>query len=880
MRKKYSIMILLTLLLLMQPFVSTNTGSAKLDAIEALSPTEFSTSIPVKQDIGVGGEEQIKTDFNPNYGFEETTTNGGPDDYNYYGSAYQYADEAYMANIYSGNYACDIQAFGTEQFYANAYLYRNIAGGPLAYLQEDIEMSFWYFLVSNPDVASGTYIYLRIRFYDSVLFNSYTIYYYLSTSSVSSNSSNTAYFDLSSSTSFGVWENFQRDITADYTAVFSPPSANIYYQYVYFYATSNPNSTGMTEFIIDDVSVENAATFDWCSDNGGFEQGDGSNWSSYDRGPASIYQTTDNTEGTYAANLTATTVNDYAGADAYVESYWGDWYTPPLGSYVHQPGDLTISFDWKYNEYNPSNYHYAIFYVQGSNGTYDLSLNWFLGEDTDIVPWGNSTYATYAYYYYAAPGFGVRNSWFTLTVDIYEYLNELNITNMPIIYCGVQIVSGNYAGAITELLVDDFHIIADPVGDPSFEEDWYYSASNSIPSWVQNDPDPYVSLTSDAHSGDNAANISAYSSSGNVRIYRYTNLEVANNLFSDIWWKLDDISITDNNYAQIRLDLDDGSNIFYILGMGSSYTVSNYTDNCYYIVDNYNEIGVWNNLFRDIAGDINEAFGDGDWSIDQIRLEVYTSDTDLISLLIDDVHFVRDTRGPQLISAVLLNSPIYYNDVNMEIMAVDSLSRVGSVTVYYRTDVTWTPVVGSMMGMYFLATIPKQDFGNIVEYYIVMQDLYGFVSTDNNAGAYYSYEIIDDVEPTIAIVSVRWDENQLVQMRLHCHDKMGSGIDHIEIYDNGTYLDTLTYPSYPDEWYYNWNTSIVQESGIHILSAIAYDMAGNTAEDSFSVSVDFYEPPGPFVSFFQSWGTLIGAAIVGTAWVTVIAVKFFKKPKT
>ena len=55
------------------------------------------------------------------------------------------------------------------------------------------------------------------------------------------------------------------------------------------------------------------------------------------------------------------------------------------------------------------------------------------------------------------------------------------------------------------------------------------------------------------------------------------------------------------------------------------------------------------------------------------------------------------------------------------------------------------------------------------------------------------------------------------------------------------------------------------------------DFAGNVDVSEMLLGVDL---PSGFVSFFQSWGTLVGAGIVGAAWITVVLIKVFRKPKT
>ena len=873
MKKKYLILIILSLLLF-QPTSSILTNNAQHIQNDESIYNRISYDNLIKQDVGVGGEEQIKINFNPNYGFEETTSDGGPENYNYYGAAFQYADTAYTGLTHSGTYACRIQALGTEQFYANPYLYRNLGTSPIAYLQDDIEMSFWYYLVSNPDVGTAGNLYLRVRC--STPSGYRTLYYYFSSPYVPENNTPSyGYYDLRGSSTFGIWHNFQRDITNDFTAIFGAPTPTAYVELVYFYATSPANPLGMAEWVVDEISIENTIAYDWFSINGGFESGNGQYWSTYNRGVASIYQTDDHTEGNYALNMTATTEINGVSGDAGLESYWGSWFTPPIGLYANQPGDITLSFDWKYNEYNTGSNHYAYFYVYGNNATHDFSMYWFLGEDSDTILWGNSTGSSYAYFYLAAPGFGIRDSWQSFNIDLFYYLEECNITNMPIVGSGFQIYAGNIQGATTVFLIDNFNAIADPVGDPSFEEDWYFSSSNSIPSWMQNSDYPYVSLSSDAHLGEHAANLSSYDSYGTVSIYRNTHINIANNLFSDFWWKLEAIDLTSYSFTHAELEIDNGNKIYYIFGSSPGYSATNTSNNYYYFIENHNELGTWNNLVRNIAEDINLAFGNNNWNITLVRFEIYGSGIELNSLLLDDVHFVRDSIGPQLINHMLLNIPTYYQNAIMEMLVVDHLTRVTSTRVYYRTDLSWSYVDATMAGMYFHATIPAQDYGNTVEYYFVMKDMFGMESTDNNGGLYYSYEIVDDINPMITILSISTDADYgLAKIDLLCED-VGSGIDFVEIIDN----DSLVASVYEAPYSYEWNSSIIQESGLHIITAVAHDNVGNTAETSFNIYVNVFQPPGPFISFFQKWGTLVGAAVVGAAWLGVVLAKFFRKPK-
>ena len=878
MNKKHYLISVLVLVLFIQPFLVTNStnGFLQTDINDNRNDTSTDNYI-VKKDIGAGGEEQLITNVVRNGGFEETSPNGGPEYFNYYGSAYQYTDTAYTSITHGGSsYSCSIQGLATEQFYANPYVYRSFTyGSERAYLQENIEFDFFYYLLSNPDVSTGGEIYLRLRMRHDASSTYYYLYYYFSSNNIPSSNStgSTGYYDLTSS--FGSWESFSRDITTDFNLAIGAAPADTYVQNMYIYATSPANPLGMTEVIVDDFSLENGSFFNYIPSNGDFELGTGSGWSGYNRGIASIYQTDEHTEGNKAINMTAYSPMSTLTGDAYIESYWGDWSTPPRGYYVTGPGSLTVSFDWKYNDVNGGSQTYAFFYIYGWNYTYSIFAGWFFGSGTDTIPWSNYTDVDSADVYYSATGFGERDVWHAFNLDVYDLCVEYNITNMPFIYTGISINAINIADTKVELLIDDFKTNTYPTVDPSFEENWDYTVSNPIPSWETNYPDPYVSFTSDANVGDTAANITSFGSVGNVRLYRDMYLKIEPNLFTDFWWKLEEVDSTEGNYALINIETDDGKEIYYILGASELYFQTNSTNDFYYYVDDFNQSGIWHNLVRNIANDFVTAFGEGNWNITGIEFHCYAWGASVTSLIVDDVHFVLDSTGPRLISQILLNDPTYYQDALLEIMAVDSLTRVVSVRVFYRTETTWSYVIASMFGMYFRATIPAQDFGNTIEYYFEMSDLFGKIGIDDNSGAYYSYDIIDDIDPTVNILSVSTNaEYGIASINLDCDDA-GSGIEFVEILDNGTFVATVNNTPYV----YDWDPSVRQESGLHVVTVIAHDYAGNTAEASFDIYVTVYEPPGAFVSFFHKWGTLVGAGIVGVAWASYTIVQLIRKPK-
>ena len=205
-------------------------------------------------------------------------------------------------------------------------------------------------------------------------------------------------------------------------------------------------------------------------------------------------------------------------------------------------------------------------------------------------------------------------------------------------------------------------------------------------------------------------------------------------------------------------------------------------------------------------------------------------------------------------------------------MAYDYFSHVSYVQVFYRTDGGWSSVVASMAGMSFLASIPAHDWDNTVQYYIVMQDTFGLQSTADNSGLYYSYDIVDNVEPYVQILHVTTSSKGIQSVDIEAYDP-GSDIAYVELYDTGELVANLTTTPYN----VTYSEDFEQIDGTRTLIARAVDNAGNEMIHEVVLGVDL---PSAFVAFFQTWGTLFGAGVVGVAWGVVAIVQAVKKSKT
>ena len=177
----------------------------------------------------------------------------------------------------------------------------------------------------------------------------------------------------------------------------------------------------------------------------------------------------------------------------------------------------------------------------------------------------------------------------------------------------------------------------------------------------------------------------------------------------------------------------------------------------------------------------------------------------------------------------------YMDSVVVTCEVTDSYG-IDTVEVPYRIDggawqhITMTHVSGNE----YLGTIPAQSWECCVEYVICSCNLLGLIGVDNNNGSYYSYTVTDPIIPEVEITSPL-DEGTVsgtVSIVVIANDP-GSGIDRVEFYVDGA----LAYTDSTAPYGLDWDSTGVAD-GSHELSVVAYDGAGNDADDSISVTID------------------------------------------
>ncbi|MHA1556540.1 MAG: hypothetical protein ACTSPM_06340 [Candidatus Heimdallarchaeota archaeon] len=821
----------------------------------------------------VGGEEYLKSNIIPDGGFYEEDSNGGPSEFYYGGSAYSIVNSSYQDIVYGGTYSGYMAAKGTSQFSQTASDVQSIPTG--THLTESISVDFWYNPYANPDLNEDGEIFTYLRFYTGTSW--VNIYYYFSRlNPLTTNSSNAGYYDMRGSLSS--WFHFSRNVTEDYEEAIGPVTPNIEIRTIYIRSHSPSGATGFTEFIVDDVSVVNGTAYEYIQ-NGDFESGDGSYWSNNREGPSSVTITqSDYTEGTSALDLQTEAYYDTGSSYLYCErSMIVGWNYFPKSYQTIQPGDVMLNFDWKYSDtFNGGPAQYAQFYIMGQNGSYSYYYYYYLGQETDTVTSTNYTSSSYEYRYYAADGFGTRDTWQRFSLDLYELSVLEDVLEMPITNIGFRVNAGYEENSTTQLLIDDFDLTTYSTGDPSFELDYDWHPNDPVIGWNNVGNQQYTNITSDAHSGNYAANVSSYNSFGTSQVFRSMYLPIENNLYTDFWWKLDEITSHTNTYAAVDIQINDTYHLYYLLGASTNTILTNSTINAYIKVDNYNSTGTWNNLIRNIASDSFAAFGKDNLIITDIALRCYSTTAGAkVMTLFDDIYFVRDSTPPEITSVLLQNSPTYYDDAIIEVTTTDLLNEIAEVVIYYQNDTTWYPVFATPIEEnIYSGLIPYSEYGTQYNYYVEVFDVVGNNITDDNSGEYYTYTILDDIDPMLSVFGPAENATLTAQVIFYIEGlDPGSGISKFsisigttELY-NGTLITT-----------YSLDTTLY-EDGDYTLTFVIEDSAANSYQVVKVFTIDNPAPILVVLGNYFNWGTLVGAGVVALGFGIFFLVRLIKIKK-
>jgi hypothetical protein len=203
-------------------------------------------------------------------------------------------------------------------------------------------------------------------------------------------------------------------------------------------------------------------------------------------------------------------------------------------------------------------------------------------------------------------------------------------------------------------------------------------------------------------------------------------------------------------------------------------------------------------------------------------------------------------------------TPIYTNQVNVSVIADDPGSYVAACALYYRLNGgAWTETdmspTGSLNSHY--AYIPAQPWNTHVEYYVNATNFAQLSTIDNNGGSYYSYTVVDNVNPSVAITSPTASQtvSGTVTIAVTASDA-GTNITRVEIRVDDVLVSKDTSAPYQ----FAWNTATVA-NGDHTIVVTAFDYAGNSASDTVAVTVNNTAPPAGIPGF--PWPAILLAGV-------------------
>jgi hypothetical protein len=759
-----------------------------------------------------------------NWDFEEEDSEGGPDGWDYYGSSWGRSNDSYQDFVANDSYSGRIQAQGMQ--YDGSWVYLSqYPGSVSAYLDEDLELEFWWWVESMPDTSTGSWCYFEVQLNNGT---NYNLRYYLATgSSISSNSSTRTSYLLNDS--ILQWNHFKQNLLDDFndrpgwTA-----SSNLYVTQLLFQIYSPEDASGIAEAIIDDVSLTNSTAHDYLlTRNGNFEDGSGSYWSwSGQNDPGYITLTDESLHGNKALNLSASSIVVDSWSQIHFEQEIGN----PYGVIPFASDVALIDFDWNYQDTYNGDDQSAYLSLYFSNDTYWSSVSIYLGNNMNNSMYGNTTQPTYSYYYIEGPGFGSRGEWNHFHLDVYDLVSDIGLFKMGFYDVEVYAETSGYTNASVELLIDSFRVLTYPTGHAGFElEEDGRSTPLEIPGWNNNGPQAYFNHTPVSHSGNWAGNITpAAGASGSLsRDLRYQ-LDATDNI--DFWWYLDGFTSPNSGFAFLQISFEGWFYVYYYMALDSGLSPSNDSDEVHYVLPEVNTTSTWIHTMRNIAQDADAAFGSNSWNVTTIILYANSDGAGRTSVVFDDVT-IKDTVTPTGIPVAI--NPIYYSPTTVIIDADDNRAGVEEVDLYYNSGSGWTSTPATYEFTRWSATIPMLPWNTSVDFFATITDYAGHTTISDNGGNNYTLVVGDDISPTVSIDSPSNESTVIdtVSINVTASD-VGSDIARVEFLVDSISIHNDSTAPYSLAW-----DSRAVSNGTHTLYVRAFDNEGLMSEDSVVVNV-------------------------------------------
>lgn len=802
---------------------------------------------PMKKTVNITEEEEpVFGNVCELYGdFEEYS-----DDYNnpvagfdIYGNFYNVENFTYTDDVYAGTYSAYTKIQGTPTQTAFTDIYDDM-GSYNPKLTEDLYFNIS--MKSNDDnLESGEFIYTRMRFYNGSFYTIYKYFSFIQDDSLLYDNENytTTLASMNTNIPLNQWITIEFNLTKMFDDYFiiGDQSNPIYLDYLYIYSYSPQNASSPRELLFDEFHITNSTGFEYIR-NGDIEAGElywGSN--SYSVPTFGTLSSETSTKGSSCFNMSITN-NELSTTLEYLNFYQSIIYPTTFYPTKH----LELEFDWYYNDTkNGGSDQEAYININFSNQTHTIYLYYQLGRNNDINPKSNATGGNFPSYYFNSTNFGLRGEWVHEKIDLNRTLTLLGWKNIGLYNLEFRIRSGSEDNSSVQLLLDDYQLITEYLGDQGFEEDWYLgSLYYPVTSWYRSSGNiDRNTHSNDAIEGQYSLNLTVKE---NIEqgVYRYNDrIIIKPETHFEFNWKLIDpnLGIKDSVYSYIRFNIEiEGIEVtlFYYTAVFDQ-TVSNHSENAAFLVNGHNIYDIWTKSIRNLYSDLITVFP----FIELIDSQPIISHTTFysghyqnnheITTLYDGIEFYQDTHSPS-ISEVIYSNVEYSNTPTILVNASDSLSGINNVEITYRTTGEWVTTDLIKTGDYYEVTLPSFDYDEIISFYITATDKVDLVTVDDNYLAYYTFSITDNIDPELDILypidgQTISGESELI---ISTSD-IGSQIDYFEVYIDGTLIESIT--PIQEVTTSSLNTSLFS-NGAHTLLVRSFDNAGNNIDDSIGIS--------------------------------------------
>ncbi len=819
MRRRF-IVIVLTILFTTQILISGGTNSV-------LSEDEAVSQIPVEQKSTAisDGANILKTNILENPSFELFDSLERPTGHIFYGSGYSDGNLTYETVVNSGSYSGNVRSSGSNIDDGWGQMYQVMSPRPI--VTDNLILSAPYYVEEAGALDQGSYSSIGLALVNGTNHWVY-IYYIVNYGSASfSNYTNSIYIQLNSTEK--QWHTLVRNITADlmdYNPGFVDSTRGV--NTLYFTTSVEFGVYEVTSLVVDDVSLVDKTAKEWVTD-GGFETNPALSWYLNRYTPAWFSKATDATDGEYSLNITITGTEQSNGYASIYDSFADRYATHTT---ITDKMFQWIEFDWKYfGTYNGGDQNAYVRFTL-TNYTHSYDIYYSLGADGMGSPWSSNTST---HYYFLADGFGSGDTWQHFKINTKDLVAIIGGGTFDLNYLRFYVTSGNRDNSTVTLLIDNWQLIAYTTGDPGFEMTAWDSPSNHLATWqLYWGTTDNVHRSTDAHSGTYSANLTLGEWDDVIIRRSQFWTAITPDMMFDASWKITELNIGATDAAAlVKLRLEGGLSINYIIATGTGVTYTNTSTVGTIILNNVNTTGIWQTLHRNVTADATALFGSGLWNLTTVELVASTNSAESMTVLFDDVGLV-DMFQPEIDSISLTpTQPVYYSSTTVTVEATDSLSRVQKVDLYYRTSGSWVQITNTAEDPPYQMDIPVLPFGTTVEYYIEVTDWSENVAIDDNGGSYYSFVVGDDIVPDVNLTAPADGVTITGTTGISADaDDEGSGIAYVEFMIDGVSIENDTTAPYEIEW--NSRTVV---NGTHTLTAVAHDGAGVTHEASITINV-------------------------------------------